>query len=194
VASEQLRSDITQHVIEAVIPAELRGEGVRSFINPTGRFVVGGPVADAGLTGRKIMVDTYGGYARHGGGCFSGKDPTKVDRAGAYGARYVAKNIVAAGLATRCEVQISYAIGVVKPVAIRVDTFGTGKVADAMISGAVSKLFDLSPLGIIKELNLRRPLFRQTAVYGHFGRTDIDAPWESTARARELAEELAARA
>jgi S-adenosylmethionine synthetase len=194
VATEQLRSDIQQHVIDAVIPAELRGDGVRSFINPTGRFVVGGPVADAGLTGRKIMVDTYGGYARHGGGCFSGKDPTKVDRAGAYGARYVAKNIVAAGLATRCEVQVSYAIGVVKPVAIRVDTFGTGKVADALISGAVSKLFDLSPLGIIKELNLRRPLFRQTAVYGHFGRTDIDAPWESTARAKDLAEELAARA
>jgi S-adenosylmethionine synthetase len=139
------------------------------------------------------MVDTYGGYARHGGGCFSGKDPTKVDRAGAYGARYVAKNVVAAGLASRCEVQISYAIGVVKPVAIRIDTFGTGKVADSAISTAVSKLFDLSPLGIIKELNLRRPLFRQTAVYGHFGRTDIDAPWESTARAKELGEELAAQ-
>jgi S-adenosylmethionine synthetase len=156
--------------------------------------VVGGPVADAGLTGRKIMVDTYGGYARHGGGCFSGKDPTKVDRAGAYGARHVAKNVVAAGIASRCEVQISYAIGVVKPVAIRVDTFGTGKLPDSAISAAVSKLFDLSPLGIIKELNLRRPLFRQTAVYGHFGRTDIDAPWESTARAKELAEELSQRA
>ena len=190
IATEQLRSDITQHVIDAVIPAELRADGVRSFINPTGRFVVGGPAADAGLTGRKIMVDTYGGYARHGGGCFSGKDPTKVDRAGAYGARYVAKNIVASGLATRCEVQISYAIGVVKPVAIRIDTFGTSKVPDAAISTAVSKLFDLSPLGIIKELNLRRPLFRQTAVYGHFGRTDIDAPWESTARANELAQEF----
>ncbi len=190
IATEQLRTDITQHVIDAVVPAELRADGVRSFINPTGRFVVGGPVADAGLTGRKIMVDTYGGYARHGGGCFSGKDPTKVDRAGAYGARYVAKNIVASGLATRCEVQISYAIGVVKPVAIRIDTFGTSKVPDAAISAAVSKLFDLSPLGIIKELNLRRPLFRQTAVYGHFGRTDIDAPWESTARANELAQEF----
>ena len=190
VATEQLRSDITQHVIDAVIPAELRADGVRSFINPTGRFVVGGPVADAGLTGRKIMVDTYGGYARHGGGCFSGKDPTKVDRAGAYGARHVAKNIVASGLATRCEVQISYAIGVVKPVAVRIDTFGTGKVPDAAVSVAVSKLFDLSPLGIIKELNLRRPLYRQTATYGHFGRTDIDAPWESTARAKELAEEF----
>jgi S-adenosylmethionine synthetase len=187
---DQLRSDITEHVLDAVIPADLRDGGIRSFINPTGRFVVGGPVADAGLTGRKIMVDTYGGYARHGGGCFSGKDPTKVDRAGAYGARHVAKNIVAAGLATRCELQVSYAIGVVKPVAIRVDTFGTGKAPDAAIATMVGKLFDLSPLGIIKELNLRRPLFRQTAVYGHFGRTDIDAPWESTARARELAEAL----
>ncbi len=193
VGTEQLRSDITQHVIEAVIPADLRAGGIRTHINPTGRFVVGGPVADAGLTGRKIMVDTYGGYARHGGGCFSGKDPTKVDRTGAYGARHVAKNVVAAGLASKCEVQISYAIGVVKPVAIRVDTFGTGNVPDAAISTAVSKLFDLSPLGIIKELNLRRPLYRQTAVYGHFGRTDIDAPWESTERAAELAGELAAQ-
>jgi S-adenosylmethionine synthetase len=192
ITTEQLRSDITAHVIDAVIPADLRADGIRTFINPTGRFVVGGPVADAGLTGRKIMVDTYGGYARHGGGGFSGKDPTKVDRAGAYGARYVAKNVVAAGLASRCEVQISYAIGVVKPVAIRIDTSGTGKLPDRAISAAVSKLFDLSPLGIIKELNLRRPLFRQTAVYGHFGRTDIDAPWESTSRAKELAEELAA--
>jgi S-adenosylmethionine synthetase len=190
VTTDQLRSDIAEHVIDAVIPAELREGGIRSYINPTGRFVVGGPVADAGLTGRKIMVDTYGGYARHGGGCFSGKDPTKVDRAGAYGARYVAKTIVAAGLATRCELQVSYAIGVVKPVAIRVDTFGTGKVPDLALSAAVSKLFDLSPLGIIKELNLRRPLFRQVAVYGHFGRTDIDAPWESTARAKEFAEEV----
>ncbi len=187
---EQLRSDIAEHVIDALVPAELKDRPVRSFINPTGRFVIGGPVADAGLTGRKIMVDTYGGYARHGGGCFSGKDPTKVDRAGAYGARHVAKNIVAAGLAKKCEVQLAYAIGVVKPVAIRIDTFGTGKAPDAAISAAVAKLFDLSPLGIIKELSLRRPLFRQTAVYGHFGRTDIDAPWESTARAKELAAEL----
>jgi S-adenosylmethionine synthetase len=194
IGTEQLRADITAHVIDAAVPADLRADGIRTFINPTGRFVVGGPVADAGLTGRKIMVDTYGGYARHGGGGFSGKDPTKVDRAGAYGARYVAKNVVAAGLASRCEVQISYAIGVVKPVAIRVDTSGTGKVPDAAISSAVSKLFDLSPLGIIKELNLRRPLFRQTAAYGHFGRTDIDTPWESTARAKELAQELSHRA
>src|SRR5712692_86878 len=190
VTTEQLRSDIGEHVIDAVIPAEQKDGRIRTFINPTGRFVVGGPVADAGLTGRKIMVDTYGGFARHGGGCFSGKDPTKVDRAGAYGARHVAKNIVAAGLARRCEVQISYAIGVVKPVAIRIDTFGTGKVPDQALAAVVNKLFDLSPLGIIKELNLRRPLFRQTAVYGHFGRTDIDAPWESTARAKELAEEV----
>ncbi len=190
VTTEQLRSDIGEHVIDAVIPAELKDGRIRTFINPTGRFVVGGPVADAGLTGRKIMVDTYGGYARHGGGCFSGKDPTKVDRAGAYGARHVAKNIVAAGLARRCEVQISYAIGVVKPVAIRIDTSGTGKVPESVLTAAVNKLFDLSPLGIIKELNLRRPLFRQTAVYGHFGRTDIDAPWESTERAKELAEEV----
>jgi S-adenosylmethionine synthetase len=194
VDSDQLRADITEQVINAVLPSELRGSSLRAFINPTGRFVIGGPVADAGLTGRKIMVDTYGGYARHGGGCFSGKDPTKVDRAGAYGARYVAKNIVAAGLATRCEVQVSYAIGVPKPVALRIDTFGTGRVPDATIAAAVSKLFDLSPLGIIKELNLRRPLYRQTAVYGHFGRTDIDAPWESTARAAELGEELTQRA
>jgi len=190
VTTEQLRSDIGEHVIDAVIPAELKDGRIRTFINPTGRFVVGGPVADAGLTGRKIMVDTYGGYARHGGGCFSGKDPTKVDRAGAYGARHVAKNIVASGLARRCEVQISYAIGVVKPVAIRIDTFGTGKVPEPALVAAVNKLFDLSPLGIIKELNLRRPLFRQTAVYGHFGRTDIDAPWESTEHAKELAEEV----
>ena len=190
VDSDQLRSEIAEHVIDPVVPAELRNGSERSFINPTGRFVVGGPVADAGLTGRKIMVDTYGGYARHGGGCFSGKDPTKVDRAGAYGARHVAKNIVAAGLAGRCEVQVSYAIVVVKPVAVRIETFGTGNVPDAAIAAAVTRLFDLSPLGIIKELNLRRPLFRQTAVYGHFGRTDIDTPWESTARAKELAEEL----
>ncbi|TMB94698.1 MAG: methionine adenosyltransferase [Chloroflexi bacterium] len=190
VTTEQLRSDVGEHVIDAVIPAELRDGQIRTFINPTGRFVVGGPVADAGLTGRKIMVDTYGGYARHGGGSFSGKDPTKVDRAGAYGARHVAKNIVAAGLAKRCEVQIAYAIGVVKPVALRIDTFATGKVPEAALATAVNKLFDLSPLGIIKELNLRRPLFRQTAAYGHFGRTDIDAPWESTARAKELAEEV----
>src|SRR5438094_581451 len=188
---EQLRADLQAHVVAPVIPPDLRDAGLQVLINPTGRFVIGGPVADAGLTGRKNMVDSYGAYARHGGGCFSGKDPTKVDRAGAYGARYIAKNIVAAGLASRCEVQVSYAIGVVKPVAIRVETFGTGRAPEAKIAAAINKLFDLSPLGIINELNLRRPLYRQTAVYGHFGRTDIDAPWESTARAKELAEEVA---
>ncbi len=191
VDTEQLRADVQEHVIDRVLAGGLSQEGAQLYINPTGRFVVGGPVADAGLTGRKIMVDTYGGYARHGGGCFSGKDPTKVDRAGAYGARHVAKTIVASGLAKRCEVQIAYAIGVVKPVAIRVDTFGTGKSADADLEKAVAKLFDLSPLGIIKELNLRRPLFRQAAVYGHFGRTDVKVPWEDTSRAAELAAELA---
>jgi S-adenosylmethionine synthetase len=190
VETEQLRADILEHVIDPIVPSDRRTDSFRSFINPTGRFVIGGPVADAGLTGRKVIVDTYGGYARHGGGCFSGKDPTKVDRAGAYGARYVAKNIVAAGLADRCEIQLAYAIGVVKPVAIRIDTSGTSRVPEAEIEKAVARLFDLSPLGIIKELNLRRPLFRPTACYGHFGRTDIDAPWEDTSRAAELAEEL----
>ena len=190
IETDQLRSDIAEHVIDAVIPAELRNEHTRSFINPTGRFVIGGPVADAGLTGRKVMVDSYGGYARHGGGCFSGKDPTKVDRAGAYGARYVAKNVVAAGLARRCELQVSYAIGVAKPVAVRVETFGTGRVEDEKIATGINRLFDLSPLGIIKELNLRRPLFRPVACYGHFGRTDVEAPWEDTRRAAELAAEL----
>src|SRR6266700_4920744 len=187
---EQLRSDVLEHVVHPVL-VDLPGDGAQVHVNPTGRFVIGGPVADTGMTGRKVMVDSYGGYARQGGGCFSGKDPTKVDRAGAYGARHVAKTIVAAGLAKRCEVQVSYAIGVVKPVAVRIDTFGTGRVPEAKIAAAVNKLFDLSPPGIIKELNLRRPLYRQTAVYGHFGRTDIDAPWESTSRAKELAEEVA---
>ena len=188
--TEQLRADISEHVIDAVVPADLRRDDTRTYINPTGRFVIGGPAADAGLTGRKVMVDSYGAFARHGGGCFSGKDPTKVDRAGAYGARYIAKNVVAAGLAGRCEVQLSYAIGVAKPVAVRVETFGTGSLADEKIAAAINRLFDLSPLGIIKELGLRRPLYRQTAVYGHFGRTDIDAPWESTARSKELAAEV----
>ena len=193
VDTEQLRADILEHVVDPIVPAAERADSFRSFINPTGRFVIGGPVADAGLTGRKNMVDSYGGYARHGGGCFSGKDPTKVDRAGAYGARYVAKNIVAAGLADRCEIQLAYAIGVVKPVAIRIDTAGTARVPEPEIEKAVGRLFDLSPLGIIKELNLRRPLFRPTACYGHFGRTDIDAPWEDTSRAAELAEEVGSR-
>ena len=189
---EDLRRDILARVVEPVIDADLRGEGFRCLVNPTGRFVIGGPTADVGLTGRKTMVDTYGGYARHGGGSFSGKDPTKVDRAGAYGARHLAKNIVAAGLATRCEVQLAYAIGVGRPVALAIDTFGTGTVDGQDLKRAVEKQFDLSPLGIIKELNLRRPLFRPTAVYGHFGRTDLDAPWENTNRAADLKAELGA--
>jgi S-adenosylmethionine synthetase len=188
---EQLREDVTREVILPVLGAA--GEAVKAYINPTGRFVTGGPVADVGLTGRKTQVDSYGGYSRTGGGCFSGKDPTKVDRAGAYGARHVAKNIVAAGLASKVEVQLAYAIGVVKPVAVNVDTFGTGKAPDEDIRRAVERQFDLSPLGIIKELNLRRPLFRPTACYGHFGRTDIDAPWEDTGRAADLKAELGAR-
>jgi len=192
VEAEQLRSDIAEQVVDAVIPEALRSAGMKRYINPTGRFVIGGPVADTGLTGRKVQIDTYGGYARHGGGCFSGKDPTKVDRAGAYGARYVAKHVVAAGLAARCEVQLAYAIGVVKPVAVRVDTGGTGKVPDQEVERALSKLFDLSPLGIIKELNLRRPLFRQVACYGHFGRTDVELPWEQTPRVEELKAEVGA--
>ena len=192
VEAEQLRSDIAEQVVDAVIPEALRSAGMKRYINPTGRFVIGGPVADTGLTGRKVQIDTYGGYARHGGGCFSGKDPTKVDRAGAYGARYVAKHVVAGGLAARCEVQLAYAIGVVKPVAVRVDTGGTGKVPDQEIERALSKLFDLSPLGIIKELNLRRPLFRQVACYGHFGRTDVELPWEQTPRVEELKAEVGA--
>jgi S-adenosylmethionine synthetase len=190
VETEQLRSDVLEHVIQPVCENGPALDGAQVFVNPTGRFVIGGPVADVGMTGRKIMVDSYGGYARHGGGCFSGKDPTKVDRAGAYGARYLAKNVVASGLARRCEVQLAYAIGVVKPVAIRIDTMGTGQVPEAELERVVSRVFDLSPLGIIKELNLRRPLFRATACYGHFGRTDIDAPWEATNRAAELAAEL----
>ena len=189
---EELREDITREVIVPILGAAGSAE-VKSYINPTGRFVTGGPVADVGLTGRKTQVDSYGGYSRTGGGCFSGKDPTKVDRAGAYGARHVAKNIVAAGLATKVEVQLAYAIGVVKPVALNVDTFGTGKAPDEDIRRAVERQFDLSPLGIIKELNLRRPLFRPTACYGHFGRTDIDAPWEDTGRAADLKAELGAR-
>ncbi len=188
---EQLRQDVSEKVVDAAISPELRSERLRILVNPTGRFVVGGPVADAGLTGRKIMVDTYGGYARHGGGCFSGKDPTKVDRAGAYGARWAAKNIVAAGLAARCEIQVAYAIGVARPVAIAIDTFGTGRVPDAELERVVDRLFDFSPLGIIKELGLRRPIYRQTAAYGHFGRPGL--PWEDTSKAAELAAELGAR-
>jgi S-adenosylmethionine synthetase len=189
---EELREDVRREVIVPVL-GKSESDAVKAYINPTGRFVTGGPVADVGLTGRKTQVDSYGGYARIGGGCFSGKDPTKVDRAGAYGARHVAKNLVAAGLAARVEVQLAYAIGVVKPVALNIESFGTGKAPDEDLKRAVERQFDLSPLGIIKELNLRRPLYRPTACYGHFGRTDIDAPWEDTARVGDLRAELGAR-
>ena len=176
---EQLRQDILQHVIRPVIPEEYWRGDTRVFVNPTGRFVIGGPTGDSGLTGRKIIVDTYGGYARHGGGCFSGKDPTKVDRSAAYAARYVAKNIVAAGLARRCEIQLAYAIGVAEPVSILVDTQGTGKLADEEIQALIHKHFDQRPEAIIQRLGLRRPIYRGTAAYGHFGRTDLSLPWEA---------------
>lgn len=181
-----IKKDMLEKVIQAVVPSTLLDDETKYYINPTGRFVVGGPQGDAGLTGRKIIVDTYGGMARHGGGAFSGKDPTKVDRSGAYAARYVAKNIVAAGLADRCEVQIAYAIGVAKPVSVMVETFGTGKIEEAKISELIQKHFDLRPAGIINELNLRRPIYRQTAAYGHFGRTDVNLPWEQTNKAEAL--------
>ena len=185
---EQIQEDLKKHVIEAVIPAELIDAETKYFINPTGRFVIGGPQGDAGLTGRKIIVDTYGGYARHGGGAFSGKDPTKVDRSAAYAARYVAKNIVAAGLADKAEVQLAYAIGVAHPVSIAVDTFGTGKLSETELVELVRENFDLRPAGIIKMLDLRRPIYKQTAAYGHFGRTDIELPWEQTDKAAVLEE------
>ena len=178
VSQEQIREDLMEHVIRAVIPAELLDESTKYYINPTGRFVVGGPQGDSGLTGRKIIVDTYGGYGRHGGGAFSGKDPTKVDRSAAYAARYVAKNIVAAGIAEKCEIQLSYAIGVAQPNSIMVDTFGTGKIHDDKLVDIIRENFDLRPAGIIKMLDLRRPIYKQTAAYGHFGRTDLDLPWE----------------
>lgn len=186
VSQEQIKEDIMEKVIKAIIPSELLDGDTKYFINPTGRFVIGGPKGDAGLTGRKIIVDTYGGYARHGGGAFSGKDPTKVDRSAAYAARYVAKNIVASGLADRVEVQIAYAIGVARPVSISIDTFGTGKVSESQLVEWVEELFDLRPAGIIKMLDLRRPIYKQTAAYGHFGRTDIDLPWERTDVAEKL--------
>ncbi|GEK31867.1 S-adenosylmethionine synthase [Kurthia zopfii] len=186
VTLEQINEDLRKHVIAEVVPAELLDAETKYFINPTGRFVIGGPKGDAGLTGRKIIVDTYGGYARHGGGAFSGKDATKVDRSGAYAARYVAKNIVAAGLADKAEVQLAYAIGVAQPVSIAIDTFETGKVSEAELVEAVRDLFDLRPAGIIKMLDLRRPIYKQTAAYGHFGRTDLDVPWEATDKAEAL--------
>jgi S-adenosylmethionine synthetase len=189
VTLEQIKKDVQEHVIKPVVPAELLDAETKYFINPTGRFVIGGPQGDAGLTGRKIIVDTYGGYARHGGGAFSGKDPTKVDRSGAYAARYVAKNIVAAGLADKCEVQVAYAIGVAQPVSISVDTYETGKVSEEQLVQLIRKHFDLRPAGIIKQLDLRRPIYKATAAYGHFGRTDVDLPWERTDKAEVLKKE-----
>ena len=186
VATEQLREDIRELVIDPVLPAELVDADTKVFINPTGRFVVGGPQGDAGLTGRKIIVDTYGGYARHGGGAFSGKDPTKVDRSAAYAARYIAKNIVAAGLAEKCEIQLAYAIGVAHPVSVRVDTFGTGKIADEKLADAVTAVFSLTPDGIIRMLDLRKPQYRKVAAYGHFGRENLNVAWERTDKVQAL--------
>ena len=192
ISQEQLHEDIRREVIEKVIPAELLDENTKYYINPTGRFVVGGPQGDSGLTGRKIIVDTYGGYARHGGGAFSGKDPSKVDRSAAYAARWVAKNVVAAGLATKCEVELAYAIGVAKPVSIMVDTFGTGTVSDEKIEQAVEKVFDLTPAAIIRELDLRKPIYRKLAAYGHMGREDLGVKWENTDRVDALKAAVAA--
>ncbi len=186
VTQEQIHTDIKQYVFDAVLPKELIDEETKFFINPTGRFVIGGPHGDSGLTGRKIIVDSYGGYARHGGGAFSGKDCTKVDRSAAYAARYVAKNLVAAGLADKCEIQLSYAIGVAHPTSIQVETFGTGKLSDQELTEIVRENFDLRPAGIIKMLDLRRPIYKQTAAYGHFGRNDLDLPWERTDKAEVL--------
>ena len=186
VTQEKLHEDIKKYVFEPILPAEMINDKTKYFINPTGRFVIGGPHGDSGLTGRKIIVDTYGGYARHGGGAFSGKDPTKVDRSAAYAARYVAKNIVAAGLAEKCEIQLSYAIGVAKPTSIMVDTFGTGKLSDEKLVEIIRENFDLRPAGIIKMLDLRRPIYKQTAAYGHFGRDDVSLPWENTDMAEKL--------
>lgn len=186
VTQEQIHADIKKHVFDPILPQEMIDADTKFFINPTGRFVIGGPQGDAGLTGRKIIVDTYGGYARHGGGAFSGKDCTKVDRSAAYAARYAAKNIVAAGLADKCEIQLSYAIGVAQPTSVMVDTFGTGRLADDKLVEIVRENFDLRPAGIIKMLDLRRPIYRQTAAYGHFGRTDISLPWEALDKAEEL--------
>ena len=191
VTQEQIHEDIKKYVFDTVLPAELVDDETKFFVNPTGRFVIGGPNGDSGLTGRKIIVDTYGGYARHGGGAFSGKDCTKVDRSAAYAARYVAKNIVAAGLADKCEIQLSYAIGVARPTSVRVDTFGTGKVSDDQLIEIIRENFDLRPAGIIRMLDLRRPIYKQTAAYGHFGRTDIVLPWEKLDKVDVLKEYLA---
>ena len=186
VSQEQIKEDLMEYVIKAVIPSELLDESTKYYINPTGRFVVGGPQGDSGLTGRKIIVDTYGGYGRHGGGAFSGKDPTKVDRSAAYAARWVAKNLVAAGVADKLEIQLAYAIGVAKPVSIEVDTFGTGKISDEEITNIVEKVFDLRPGAIIRDLELRRTLYRQTAAYGHFGRNDLNLPWEELNKVEDI--------
>lgn len=190
VTTEQLRKDVKKYVLDPVLPQELVDERTKFYINPTGRFVIGGPNGDSGLTGRKIIVDTYGGYARHGGGAFSGKDCTKVDRSASYAARYVAKNVVAAGLADRCEIQLSYAIGVAEPTSIMLDTFGTGKLSDEELVTIIRKHFDLRPAGIIKMLDLRKPIYKQTAAYGHFGRLDLDLPWERTDKAEALSKYL----
>ena len=188
VSQETIREDLIREVIYPTIPREMTDENTKIYVNPTGRFVVGGPQGDSGLTGRKIIVDTYGGYSRHGGGAFSGKDPTKVDRSAAYAARYVAKNIVAAGLAKKCEVELAYAIGVAHPVSIMVDTYGTGKVSDEKIEAAVEKVFDLRPAAIIKSLDLRKPQYKQLAAYGHMGREDLDVAWEKTDKINDLLE------
>ncbi len=190
VTQQQIKDDIIKHVVKPIVPAELLDENTKYFVNPTGRFVIGGPHGDSGLTGRKIIVDSYGGYARHGGGAFSGKDPTKVDRSASYAARYAAKNVVAAGIADKCEIQLAYAIGVARPVSIMVDTFGTGKISDEKIAELVEKNFDMRPAAIIRDLNLRRPIYRQVAAYGHFGRTDIDLPWEHTDKAETLKKQV----
>ena len=187
----QIKADLIEHVIKPIIPANLLDDETKYFVNPTGRFVIGGPHGDSGLTGRKIIVDTYGGYARHGGGAFSGKDPTKVDRSATYAARYAAKNIVAAGIAAKCEIQLAYAIGVAHPVSILVDTFGTGKIEDEKIAKLVEENFDLRPAAIIRDLDLRRPIYKQVAAYGHFGRTDINLPWEKTDKAESLKKQAA---
>ena len=189
VTQEQIKADLMEHVIKPIVPAELLDENTKYYVNPTGRFVIGGPHGDSGLTGRKIIVDTYGGYARHGGGAFSGKDPTKVDRSASYAARYAAKNVVAAGLAKKCEIQLAYAIGIAEPVSILVDTFGTGVIDDEKIAELVRANFVFTPGGIIKALDLRRPIYLKTAAYGHFGRTDIDLPWEHTDKAAALKEQ-----